>query len=182
MAGPVIFSDFSWRVATLSNESGIASATLLGPLLSEYDQADRNVIISAEVEAASPQAFYKEIGLVVLGPAEAGVTMSLTAFPAILAATPSTRPTSIITATLRDGIVALPNLPIQFTVASGPGMFSPSTWHVTAATNENGTASVILLGPLSAEMIDLEANIVVTADFGAANAGLHKEVTIKVQK
>ncbi len=182
LAGPAIFSDFTWRVATASNENGIATATLLGPLLSEYDQADRSVIVSAEVEATAPQTFYKEISLAVLGPAEAGVTMSLTAFPAILAAMPNARASSVITAVIQDGIVPLPNVSVNFTVLSGPGMFAPQTWHVTAATDANGVAAVLLLGPMSGEMAALEADIVVAADVGAANAGIHREVTVKVQK
>jgi hypothetical protein len=180
--GPAVFSDYSWRVATASNESGIAAATLLGPLLSEYDQSDADVVISVDVETTAPQTFHKEIVVHVLGPAEAGVTLSLTAYPSILTAVPSGRSSAVITAIVRDGILALQSVPVQFTVKSGPGMLSPWTWHVIASTNENGLAAVTLLGPMASEMTADEMDIIVAADIGAANAGLHKEVTVKVQR
>jgi len=64
--GPAMFSDYSWRIAVVSNENGIASATLLGPLRSEIGVYEATVIVSAEIEATAPQAYYKEVALKVL--------------------------------------------------------------------------------------------------------------------
>lgn len=66
VGGPAMFSDYTYRIAAVSNENGIATATVLGPLWEEIGSSDATVIVSAEVETIAPQAYYKEISLKVL--------------------------------------------------------------------------------------------------------------------
>lgn len=180
--GPAMFSDYSRRVTSVSNEVGIASATILGPLLSEFDQADANVIVSAEVETTAPQIYFKQVSLSVLGPAAAGITMSLTAYPSILTAFDTARDTSVITAVLRNGIIPVEGAAVHFTVRSGPGIFTGWIWDVTVVSNENGIASVNLLGPMASEMAGTSADIIVSAEVQTTPTALYREFTIKVQK
>lgn len=66
MNGPAMFSDYSYRITVFTNENGIATATLLGPLWSEIGDYDTAVIVSADVETTTPQDYYKELILKVL--------------------------------------------------------------------------------------------------------------------
>ena len=66
LSGPAVFSDYSYRITVFTNENGIATATLLGPLWAEIGFYDTAVIVSADVETTTPQDYYKEIILKVL--------------------------------------------------------------------------------------------------------------------
>jgi hypothetical protein len=65
-SGPAVFADYTSRCVAVSNENGVATATLLGPLMSEITAYELSVIVSAEVETTSPRSYYKEISLKVL--------------------------------------------------------------------------------------------------------------------
>ncbi len=56
-SGPAVFSDFTWRVSAVTNASGIASATLLGPLKSEMSDYEAYVIVSVDVKSTSPHVY-----------------------------------------------------------------------------------------------------------------------------
>ena len=64
--GPAMFSDYSYRITVFTNDNGVATATLLGPLWAEIGYYDTAVILSADVETTTPQDYYKEIILKVL--------------------------------------------------------------------------------------------------------------------
>jgi hypothetical protein len=66
VSGPAVFADYTWRCVAVSNESGIAAVTLLGPLMTEITASEEIAVISAEIKAASPQTYYKEVSLRIL--------------------------------------------------------------------------------------------------------------------
>jgi hypothetical protein len=66
VSGPAVFADYTWRCVAVSNESGIAAVTLLGPLMTEITASEETAIVSAEIKVTSPQAYYKEVSLRIL--------------------------------------------------------------------------------------------------------------------
>ncbi|MGD0782828.1 MAG: hypothetical protein ABSA30_08230, partial [Candidatus Aminicenantales bacterium] len=80
------------------------------------------------------------------GPSTLSITFDLVATPNVILATEE-RPTTTIKATILKNGAALPNLPVYFSIVSGPGEFSNYTTRVSAATDSTGVASVVFLGP-----------------------------------
>jgi hypothetical protein len=63
--GPGYFSDYTRRVAVLSNENGVAAVLYLGPLKTEIS-ADQSVTFRAILESSDPEPIYKEVWISIL--------------------------------------------------------------------------------------------------------------------
>lgn len=85
------------------------------------------------------------------GPSTLSITFDLEATPNVILAT-AQRPMTTIKATVRKNGAALPNVPVYFTILSGPGEFSDYTDRVAAATDSTGVASVVFIGPTKFEL------------------------------
>ena len=65
VSGLGIFSDYTQRTLIVSNEYGVASIDLLGPLKSEI-ATDVDIVVRAQMKTDSPQSIAKEVSLQVL--------------------------------------------------------------------------------------------------------------------
>lgn len=65
VSGLGIFSDYTLRTFIVSNEYGVASAVILGPLKSEIT-TDVAIVVRAQMKTDSPQSIFKDVGIQVL--------------------------------------------------------------------------------------------------------------------
>jgi hypothetical protein len=86
-----------------------------------------------------------------VGPSTIALTFDLSASPNVILAG-TRRATSEIRAVVKDAGVALRNAVVYFTIVSGPALFYDNSLRVIAVSNENGVATVTLLGPLKSEI------------------------------
>jgi hypothetical protein len=108
-------------------------------------------------------------------------TFELTASPNILLATELKRDTSIIKLVVKDGGIPVKDAVVHFTVVSGPAMFSDYSYRITVFSNENGIASVTLLGPLWAEIGNYDTAVTVSADVETTTPqDYYKEIILKI--
>jgi hypothetical protein len=85
------------------------------------------------------------------GPSTLAVTFDLSAAANVILAG-DLPPTTTIKATVRKNGIGVPDLPVYFTILSGPGQFLDYTNRVAATTDSTGVASVVFVGPTKAEM------------------------------
>ena len=85
------------------------------------------------------------------GPATLSVTFDLAASAGVILAG-DLPPTTTVKATVRKNGVGVPDVPVYFTILSGPGEFLDYTDRVTVTTDSTGAASVVFVGPTKAEM------------------------------
>jgi len=181
-SGPAFFVDGTLRTAAVTDDGGIASAALSGPLKSDLTESEASIVVSADVVTPTPLVLSKEVTIRVLGPDPTSYTLTLTAGPNLLSAGETTRPTSIIQAVLKNGIFPVRNTVVYFTVQSGPALFADATWRNVAVTNDAGAATVVLMGALKSELDVPEANIVVSAEVAVGTRSIYQEVIVRILK
>lgn len=114
-----------------------------------------------------------------LGPSTIHLTFTLSSSPNVLYAGLQ-RPTAQVKVVIKDGNNPVAGAVVYFTVVSGLGVFSDYTQRTFVASNEFGSASVVLLGPLQSE-IDADDTIVVRAQMKTDSPqSIFKDVEIQV--
>jgi len=87
------------------------------------------------------------------GPSTLSLTLEVEAIPNVILAT-GVRPTATIKAVVRKAGSPQANLPVYFSLLTGPGEFDDYTIRTVALTDATGTAVVTYLGPTKDEIND----------------------------
>lgn len=115
------------------------------------------------------------------GPSTLSLTLDVEAIPNIILAT-GVRPTAIIRATVRKAGVPLADLPVYFTVLTGPGEFGDYSARTVALTDATGVAVVTYLGPTKDEInADSAATILIQPQTSTPHF-LSKTIDISILK
>jgi len=114
-----------------------------------------------------------------VGPSTIALTFDLSANPNVIFAG-TRRATSEIRAVVKDGGAPLKNAVIYFTIMRGSALFYDNSQRVVAYSNENGVATVTLLGPLKAE-ITADQDILLEAQLDTSTPNtIQKDILIRV--
>jgi hypothetical protein len=114
-----------------------------------------------------------------VGPSTISLSFDLTASPNVIYAG-TRRATAEIRAVVQDGGSPLMKAIVYFTILSGPGLFYDYSTRVVAFSNENGVASVLILGPLKSEIV-ADQDIILEAQLESSSPNvIVKNVTVRV--
>ncbi len=115
------------------------------------------------------------------GPSTQSLTFTLEAHPNVILAT-AERPSSIIKGIVRRNSVPVANLPVYFTIVSGPGEFDEYLTRVMALTDSTGTAEVVYYGP-SADEIAADTTVLIKGQPETTSPDyIHKTIELRVLK
>lgn len=116
-----------------------------------------------------------------LGPSTLSLTFSLEANPNVLLAT-AERPSAIIKGVVRRNSEPVANLPVYFTVLSGPGEFDEYLTRTMALTDSTGTARVTYYAP-SADEIFADTTVLIKGQPETSGSDyVHKTIEVRVLK
>ncbi|MDD8025514.1 MAG: hypothetical protein PHI34_03290 [Acidobacteriota bacterium] len=115
------------------------------------------------------------------GPSTQSLTFTLEAHPNVLLAT-SEQPASVIKGIVRRNGDPVANLPVYFTVLSGPGEFDDYTTRIMAMTDTTGTARVTYLGPSEDEMSGDKTAIIKGQPETSSPDYLYKTIEVRILK
>ncbi len=141
------FSDGLTTTFAYTNSEGKATVTYVGPTQHEIS-ADQTVTIRGKVETSSSITATVDIELIRAAPP---LTLDVTATPNVLLCT-ATRPTSTITANLKEGDTPIAGRRIIFTLPDSLGQFSNGLLTMSVKTDSIGNATVIYSGPTKTEL------------------------------
>jgi len=114
-----------------------------------------------------------------LGPSSFSLTFNLTASPNIIM-TGLARPTSRITAKVKENGVPVFNRTFYFTITNGPGEFTNYTQRIAVKTDYEGVATVTYTGPTKYE-IDADTTATIMAQLQTSSPQIiAKMVTITI--
>jgi hypothetical protein len=115
------------------------------------------------------------------GPSTLSLTFALEANPNVLLAT-TERPSAVIKGTVRRNGEPAVNVPVYFTVLSGPGEFDEYLTRAMALTDSTGTARVTYYGPSSDELFADTTVLIKGQPETSGSDYVHKTIEVRVLK
>jgi hypothetical protein len=115
------------------------------------------------------------------GPSTQSLTFALEAHPNVILAT-AERPSAVVKGIVRRNGEPAVNVPVYFTIVSGPGEFDEYLTRTVALTDSTGTAQVVYYGP-SADEIAADATVLIKGQPETTTPEyVHKTIEVRVLK
>jgi len=144
------FEGSSSVVSKTTDSGGTVRANYFGPLSAEIPGNDTSIFVRA-VAAWEGSQFINDTTEIFLVRDSEEMSLTAKAVPEVLYAG-SSGSTSVIQATVLSGGKPARNFPVYFLLNMNLGKFSDGKLSTTSNTNDQGVATMVYVGPTSAEM------------------------------